>query len=147
MADTQIFKVRHQRRSAIEGHAIAKLKAIRCSWDHDADSPWAKRTIRECWESDPVDSFGQAKRVLPGKSGSNTVVALIFSASDSVPPGKRQLTAINPGAVCNTVPELSRAADNSGTICFWRKSSSSRVNASHALPSSLCCCFQLSFER
>lgn len=72
----------------VEGYVIVKLKMICCSWDYDVDFFWVKWIIRECWESDLVDLFGQVKRVLFGKLGSNIVVVLIFSVSDSVFFGK-----------------------------------------------------------
>ncbi len=121
MADTQILgKGTHQRRSSStgRGHAIAKLKTIRCGWDHDADSPRAKRTIKNVGKATRwIHSAGE-ERVLPVKSGSNTVIGANIRAGDSVPRKTPANGNKRARGFAIPFPELSRAAVNSGTICF-----------------------------
>ncbi len=91
VGDAEPFNIGHQRRRAIEGHAVAKLNTVGGGWNGHWASPLARRTTMAFCGRSRLFS-GQAKIVSPGCSGSGCLLSPIFSASDSVPAGKRQLT-------------------------------------------------------
>jgi hypothetical protein len=102
VADAEVFHIRHQRHNAVEGHAVTELNTVRGGRDHNDASPSAKRTT--------IPFGGKTSDFRPGKArltreiGQRDGLIPIFSARESVPDGKRQLTATMPGAVLITLP-------------------------------------------
>ena len=92
VAHAETFKIGHQCRGAIKGHAVTKLNTVGGRWNGHCASPDARRTTIECGGSSVVIA-GRANSVLPGRSGAGRACSPGLSAIDNVPPGNVQRTA------------------------------------------------------